>query len=228
MLGLRISQRHPQRQVDATVIEKFRHLPVANISDCMHRMIGAGPRLRPMHQGGGFAGTALTVKTRPGDNLMIHKALDLALPGDVIVVDGGGDLTNALIGELMVTYAISRGVVGFVMNGAIRDSAMIGAGTFAVFAAGVSHRGPYKDGPGEINVPVALEGMVIHPGDLIVGDEDGLVCVPANRVDEILAATLAKGEAEKKTLQEIANGSYDTTWIDTALQRSGYRADTST
>lgn len=222
MLGFRILQR--QRQVDASVIEQFRHLPVANISDCMHRMTAAGPRLRPMHQGAALIGTAFTVKTRPGDNLMIHKALDLAQPGDVIVVDGGGDLTNALIGELMVTYAISRGIAGFVMNGAIRDSAMIGAGTFAVFAAGVTHRGPYKDGPGEINVPVALDGMVIHPGDLMVGDEDGLVCVPADQAEQILVATLAKGEAEKQVLQDIARASYDTTWVDTALQRTGYRA----
>lgn len=219
MIGLRILQR--QRQVDANVIEKFRNLPVANISDCMHRMVAAGPRLRPMHKGGSLVGAALTVKTRLGDNLMIHKALDLAQPGDVIVVDGGGDVTNALIGELMVTYAASRGIAGFVMNGAIRDSAMIGAGAFPVFAAGVTHRGPYKDGPGEINVPIAIDGMVINPGDLIVGDEDGLVCVPIDNVNEILAAILAKGQAEKKTLEDIANGTYDTTWVDAALKRIG-------
>ncbi len=217
--GFRILPR--QRQVDPSVVGQFSLLPVANISDCMHRMTAAGPRLRPMHQGGTLAGVALTVKTRPGDNLLIHKALDLAQPGDVIVVDGGGDLTNALIGEIMVTYAARRGIAGFVMNGAIRDAAMIGAGAFPVFAAGVTHRGPYKDGPGEINVPIAIDGMVIHPGDLIVGDDDGLVCVPFDEVTQVLAATLAKGHAEKKTLEDIANGTHDTAWVDAALRRNG-------
>ncbi len=108
---------------------------------------------------------------------MIHKAIALAQPGDVIVVDGGGDLTNALIGEIMVSYAATRGIAGFVIDGAIRDVDMIRAGTFPVYAAGVTHRGPYKDGPGEINVPIAIDGMVIQPGDLIVGDADGVLCV---------------------------------------------------
>ncbi len=222
MTGFQILAR--KRQVDAGVIDKYRQLPVANISDCMHRMVAAGPGLRPMHKGGSLAGVALTVKTRPGDNLMIHKALELAMPGDVIVVDGGADLTNALIGELMVTYAISRGIAGFVMNSSIRDSAMIAAGTFPVYAAGVTHRGPYKDGPGEINVPIALNGMLVHPGDLIVGDADGVVCVPFDQVHQVLDATLAKGEAEKKTLQDIADGTYNATWIDAALKRAGYPA----
>ena len=219
MSGLRILPR--TRSVDAALVARFHGLPVANISDCLHRMTAAGPRLRPMHQGGALAGVALTVKTRPGDNLLIHKALDLAQPGDVIVVDGGGDLTNALIGEIMVSYAVARGIAGFVMNGAIRDAAVIGAGAFPVFAAGITHRGPYKDGPGEINVPIAIDGMVIHPGDLIVGDADGVVCVPFDEVDAVLAATLAKGEAEKRTLADIANGTHDTAWVDAALQRIG-------
>ena len=128
-----------------------------------------------MHAGGVLAGPAFTVKTRPGDNLMIHKALDLADAGDVIVVDGGGDLTNALIGEMMVAHAQKRGIAGLVLNGSIRDYDAIHAGTYPVFAAGITHRGPYKDGPGEINVPIAIDGMVIEPGDLIVGDGDGLL-----------------------------------------------------
>ena len=225
MPGFNIFPRPPQ-QLDEALIKRFHQVPVANISDCMHRMTAAGPRLRPMHKGAAMVGLALTVKTRPGDNLLIHKAIALAQPGDVIVVDGGGDLSNALIGELMVTYAASRGIIGFVINGSVRDSAMIAAGNFAVFAAGITHRGPYKDGPGEINVPIAIDGMVIHPGDLMVGDEDGLVCVPAGQAADILAAALAKGEAEKKTLLDMANGRYDTAWVDAALQRAGYQPDT--
>ena len=174
-----------------------------------------------MHRSGRLGGPALTVKCRPGDNLMIHKALDMAEPGDVIVVDAGGDLTNALIGELMVSYAMSRKLGGFVMNGAIRDVDMIGAGSFPVYAAGVTHRGPYKDGPGEINVPVAIDGMVIHPGDLVIGDADGILCVPIDEAEAILAAAVKKGEAEARTIQDIAAGRLDTSWVDAALQRIG-------
>ena len=179
MVGLQILKR--TRQVSAQLVQAYKGLPVANISDCMARMTAAGPRLRPMHKSGYLAGPALTVKTRPGDNLMIHKALTLAQPGDVIVVDGGGDLTNALFGEIMVATAVKIGVAGIVLNGAVRDSEEIGQGEFPLYAAGVTHRGPYKDGPGEINVPIAIDGMVIQPGDLIVGDADGLLCVPVRR-----------------------------------------------
>ena len=109
------------RRVDSQIVDAFRALPVANVSDCMSRMTAGGASLRPYHAKGVLAGPAFTVKTRPGDNLMIHKALHMAKPGDVIVVDAGGDVTNALIGELMVATAVKNGIAGFVMNGAIRD-----------------------------------------------------------------------------------------------------------
>ena len=219
MIGLQIRKR--QRQVDERTVDRFRAMPVANVSDCMSRMTAAGARLRPMHASGKLAGPALTVKTRPGDNLMIHKALDLAQPGDVLVVDGGGDLTSALIGEIMVSYAITRGIAGFVINGAIRDYDMIRAGTFPVYAAGVTHRGPYKDGPGEINVPVAIDGMVIAPGDLILGDADGCLCVPYDDVEAVYRAVTEKMAAEAKTLAAIAARRHDTSWVDAALKRIG-------
>lgn len=139
MMGLQILQR--TQCIDKGYVEAFNKIPVANISDCMSRISAVGARLRPMHRSGRLAGAALTVKTRPGDNLMIHKAMDMAQPGDVIVVDGSGDLTNALIGELMTTYAQSRGIAGFVINGAIRDQDVIGSGNFPVYAAGITHRG---------------------------------------------------------------------------------------
>ena len=224
MIGLQILKR--TQCIDSRYVEAFKELPVANVSDCMARMTAGGARLRPMHKSGRLAGPALTVKTRPGDNLMIHKALDMAQPGDVIVVDGGGDLTNALIGELMTTYAQSRGIAGFVMNGAIRDLDVIGAGDYPVYAAGVTHRGPYKDGPGEINVPVAIDGMVIRPGDLILGDADGVLCVPIDQAETVLAAARAKLAAEKKTLQDIAAGQLDTSWVDATLQRIGCNTST--
>ena len=219
MVGLQILQR--TRQVSAQQVQAYRGLPVANISDCMTRMAAAGPRLRPMHKSGTLAGPALTVKARPGDNLMIHKALTMARRGDVIVVDAGGDLTNALFGEIMVATAVKIGVAGVVLNGAVRDSEEIGRGEFPLYAAGVTPRGPYKAGPGEINVPIAIDGMVIHPGDLIVGDADGLLCVPYDEVDQVLAATHKKMAAEKRTLADIAAGTLDTSWIDATLERIG-------
>ena len=174
-----------------------------------------------MHAGGGLVGPALTVKTRPGDNLMIHKAIALAEPGDVIVVDGGGDLTNALIGELMLAQMVKRGLGGIVLNGAIRDSAAVRAQDFPVFAAGVTHRGPYKDGPGEINVPIALDGMVIEPGDLILGDDDGLLCVPFDTVETVYAAATQKAAAEAQQMASIEAGTHDAAWVDASLRRLG-------
>lgn len=219
MAGLQILKR--QRAVSTDVVARFHDLPVANISDSMSRMSGGGANLRPMHRSGKLAGPALTVKTRPGDNLMIHKALQMAVPGDVIVVDAGGDLTNALIGELMVAYAKTRGVAGFVIYGAIRDIDAIGAGDFPVFAAGVTHRGPYKDGPGEINVPIAFNGMVIAPGDLIVGDSDGLLCVPFDEVEGVYKGAKKKSDAEGSQMANTVAGTHDTTWIDKALEKIG-------
>ncbi len=216
-IGFRINRR--TRRVSLDVVARFKHLPLANISDCMSRMAGGGPRIRPMHGGGGMAGPALTVRTRPGDNLMVHKAIDLAEPGDIIVVDAGGDLANAIIGELMTAHARQRGVGGLVIDGAIRDSGAIRSGSFPVFAAGVTHRGPYKDGPGEINAVIAIDGMVIEPGDLLLGDDDGILCVPFAMVEEVHAAATAKHRAEEKTMAAIAAGNLDRSWVDEALAR---------
>jgi RraA family protein len=219
MIGFRILPC--RRRVSAQTVERFRRLPVANVSDCMSRMTAGGPRLRPMHDGTALAGPAFTVKTRPGDNLMIHKALDAALPGDVIVVDGGGDLTNSLMGELMVAHARTRGLAGIVLYGAVRDVAAIRAGSWPVYAAGVSHRGPYKDGPGEINVPIAIEGMVVEPGDLIIGDEDGVLCVPYAETGTVHEAASKKHAFEEKKMQAALEGRDDRNWIDAALTRLG-------
>lgn len=219
MIGFRILKR--RRAVAADVVAKFRVLPVANVSDSMARMSAAGARLRPMHAGGVLAGPALTVKVRPGDNLMLHKAIDSAAPGDVIVCDGGGDLTTALIGELMLTHAAARGVAGVVINGAIRDAGAIRLGTMPVFAAGVTHRGPHKDGPGEINVAIAIDGMVIEPGDLILGDDDGVVSVPFDHTAAVLAATEAKLAEETRQIAEFKAGTADRSWVNATLKRLG-------
>ncbi|MET3758910.1 RraA family protein [Rhizobium binae] len=202
-------------------MDAFRSLPVANISDVMSRMTAGGAALRPYFTGGMMVGPAITVKARPGDNLMVHKALDIAEPGDIVVVDAGGDLTNAIIGELMVAHAIQRGLGGIVINGAIRDSAELSAGSFPVFALGVTHRGPYKDGPGEVNVPISIGGMVINPGDLVCGDADGFLSVQMDDAESIFAAATKKHEAETKQMEAIRAGKNDRAWVDAALAKLG-------
>lgn len=218
-IGFRINNRG--KVAAKEMVEAFSLLPVANVSDAMARMTAAGPTLRPMHASGRMAGVALTVKSRPGDNLMLHKAIDMAVPGDVIVVDAGGDLSNALMGELMLAYAVKKGVSGFVLNAAIRDLDAFVSTNLPTYAAGVTHRGPYKDGPGEINVPISIGGMVIEPGDVMIGDSDGVLCVPLADADDVLARTQAKQDAETKQMQAIVAGTNDRTWVDAALKRLG-------
>jgi len=210
------------RRVNPEIVRKYRSLPVANVSDCMSRLSGGGPRLRPYHAGGVLSGPAFTVKTRPGDNLMVHKALDIASPGDVVVVDARGELTNSIVGEIMITYAMKRGLAGLVINGSIRDSDTIRQMSIAVYAAGVTHRGPMKSGPGEIGRAIAFDGMVIEPGDLMIGDGDGVLCIPFGEVEEVYQAAAAKHKAEDKILADLkAGGSMDRAWVDTALAQLG-------
>ncbi|MCE7029619.1 RraA family protein [Jiella avicenniae] len=209
------------RKASPEMIEAFRVLPVANVSDCMARVFAAGPTLRPMHTKGVLAGPAITVRSRPGDNLMLHKAIDMAEPGDVVVVDAGGDLSNALMGELMLAHAVNRGVAGFVLNGAIRDLDAFREVNLPTFAAGVTHRGPYKHGPGEINVTIALDGMTIQPGDLILGDSDGVLAVAVEDLETVLAEAHKKQAAEEKQMRAIRERTNDRSWVDRALEESG-------
>jgi RraA family protein len=189
----------------------------------MERLYAGGPQLRPMHREGKLAGPAFTVKTAPGDNLLVHKALDTARPGDVIVVDAGGFTDHAIIGELMMSRAKQRGIAGIVIWGAIRDSAEIGAGSYPVYACAVTHRGPYKNGPGEINVPVMMGGMPVNPGDIIVGDADGLVAIPLEMAERVLASAKSILEKETAAMKEIQSGAVDRSWVDKTLRDKGYR-----
>ena len=218
-IGFRILER--KKKVALDIAKEFLTLPVANVSDSMWRLTAGGSRLRPMHKSGQMAGPALTVKSRPGDNLMLHKAIDMAEPGDIIVCDAGGDLTNSLMGELMLAHAIKRGVGGFVLDGAVRDVEAFLEVNLPVFAAGVSHRGPYKDGPGEINVSVAIDGMVIEPGDLVIGDWDGVLSIPLEDVESILKKTNEKQAAEVVDMEKIEAGEWDRSWVDKTLKARG-------
>lgn len=178
------------------LLSEFRGVATSIISDNMARLPGATGIL-PYHKGGQLIGTALTVKTRNGDNLAIHAALKVARRGDVIVVDGGGDISQALIGEIILTHAESIGVAGFVIDGAIRDVAAIRASELPCYARGITHKGPYKNGPGSINVPVSIGGLVVHPGDLVVGDEDGIVALSPQTAETILPGIRAQEERER-------------------------------
>ena len=158
---------------DLKLVEEFRTVPTAIASDCLGRTVGS-IGLKSYHNSFtlGMCGPALTVRTRPGDNLMIHKAIGIAQPGDVIVIDGGGDISQALIGGLMRILAIARKISGFVIDGAVRDIAEWAEGVIPIYARGHTHRGPSKDGPGEINVPICCAGLPVGPGDLVLGDAD--------------------------------------------------------
>ena len=212
----------PERP-DPRLVAELAKMVTPHLSDSMERLYAGGPQLRPMHREGKLAGPAYTVKTTPGDNLLVHKALDAAQKGDVIVVDAGGICENAIIGELMMSRARQRGVAGIVIWGAIRDSAEIGAGTYPVYASGVTHRGPYKNGPGEINVPINMGGMAVNPGDIIIGDADGLVAVPQEQAERILASAKSILEKETAAMKQIVSGTVDRSWVDKALKEKGYK-----
>ncbi|GGI25937.1 MULTISPECIES: RraA family protein [Bradyrhizobium] len=192
----------------SALIEAFKDAPTSVISDNLDRLAGA-VGLRPFHRSGRLVGTAFTVRTRPGDNLAIHKALELVGPGDVIVVDGGGDETRALVGEIMKNIAEERGAAGYVIDGAIRDVAAFSGSDFPCFARAVTHRGPYKSGPGCINVPVSIGGSPIAPGDIVVGDEDGVVSFPAAMADSLIEAVRAQIAREEETMKAIREGRYE-------------------
>lgn len=195
--GFRVLKR--KRKVDAAWADKFRQLPVANVSDSMFRLTAGGARLRPYHAGGAMAGPALTVRTAPGDNLMVHMALNLAEKGDVIVVDAGGELTNSIIGERMLAYCQAKGFGGIIINGAVRDVAYIRAHDFPVYA----------------------DGMTISPGDLLVGDDDGLLCIACEDVEAVYKAAHKKHQMETSTFKDIGKGDNNRAQYEKTLRELG-------
>jgi RraA family protein len=219
-LGFRIlpSPQLPPRDI----LEALRGIATAHLSDNMHRLNAVAAEIRPYHNRSKLVGPALTVKVPPGDNLMVHKAIDMARPGEVIVVDAGGVLSHAIIGEIMSSLAESRGVAGMVIEGSIRDADALAKSSFPVFARGITHRGPYKNGPGEINVPVVVGGTVINPGDIVVGDDDGLVLLPPGAAAALIKIARAYAEKEDEILKAIRSGaSIDRSWVDKALKEKG-------
>lgn len=200
-------------------IDRLRRLATSLVSDVFGRWAGASALLpvAGLPKGSVMVGPAMTVRTREGDNLVVHKALELVRPGEIIVVDAGGYTGRAILGGLIGKYASSRGVAGLVVDGAVRDRTELGEGAPPVFARGLNHRGPYKDGPGEIRCDVSIGGVSVRDGDLIIGDEDGIAVIPRARAEEIISLAELKREAEAAESAAIAEGSWDRTWIDRAL-----------
>jgi regulator of RNase E activity RraA len=165
-----------------------------------------------------MVGAALTVRTRAGDNLVVHKALEIIRPSEILVVAAGGAQDRAILGGLMGQYAQTQGVAGIVVDGAVRDRSDLEEIGLPVFARGISHLGPYKDGPGELRAAVSIAGLTVHDGDIIIGDEDGVAVIPRTRLEEILVAAEAKREAEIAESASITAGTWDRRWIDAAVR----------
>lgn len=211
-LGTRRNPSSPQ--ANAKHLEQLRDLAVPLLSDNMHRgtgSLGIVPYQKPTPRT--MAGTAVTVRTRGGDNLLTLRALDYCRPGDILVIDAGGDISNAVVGGIITAGAAMLGLAGMVIDGAIRDVAEIREREFPVYARGVSHRGPYKNGPGEINVPVCIGGMVVQPGDIIVGDQDGLLAFPATEAASLIDKALIQHRKEQEQMAEILQGRWDRSFV---------------
>lgn len=205
---------------DPELVEKFRGLPTANVCDCMERLgvMDASIRLMSVPVKKSMVGVALTVKTRNGDNLMIHEAIDLAGPGDVIVVDNEGGRSRSLAGAIMFGYMKHKGIEGVVFDGPIRDYDCASEMDWHLYAAGVTSRGPYKTGPGEVNVPVCCGGVAVNPGDIILGDMDGVLVIPKEDASAILekAIPFAEKDAEKSVNAPL--GKINREWVAKSLK----------
>lgn len=216
-IGCKIIQNF--QRPDAALVGRFLGLPVANIDDCMNRIAAVDAAIGPVGRGH-LLGTAFTVRVPQGDNLMFHAAMDLAQPGDVIVIDAGGFTDRAIFGELMAAYCKTRGIRGIVCDGAIRDRrALAEMEDFPVYARAVTPNGPYKNGPGEINVPVVIGGKLVRPGDIIVGDDDGVVIIPPEIAEEVADAAVSVGTKEDGIMTRILqNGTYVRPWVEEKLK----------
>ena len=212
---------YPRKEAFQEGISALTGLATSVVSDVMGRTIGAVSILPVNKSPVSVCGNAVTVSVRAGDNLLIHKALQILKPGDVLVVDGGGDITRALFGEIMMTVAKSKGAIGCVFDGAIRDVDAFEKHKFPCWARGVNMRGPYKNGPGSINTSISIGGMVVNPGDVILGDCDGIIALSPSIALEAAKLGKEKETAERKTIQSILDGQYNDAWVDATLKQKG-------
>lgn len=207
---------------DQELVGQFKGLPSSNVGDMMNRLYCMREYIRQMNPAPvNMLGTAITVKVPDGDNAFIHKALDLAEPGDILVIDGNGCKTRSLIGEVMFTYAKNCGIAGIVVDGAIRDHDSLAHLDLPVYAKAVTPQGPYKNGPGEINVPVSCGGKVVFPGDILLGDPDGICVIRPGDAQKILEDVRKKYQGEQEKLKQ-----YHTVGNNTEKHKKVYEAVT--
>jgi regulator of RNase E activity RraA len=220
-IGFRIFlKRHlPAKEI----INEFRSLPAANVADCMGRSSALNSEIRLVTRefAGSMVGPALTVKARPGDNLMLHKALNLAEEGDIIVVSNGGDRSQSLMGEIMTAYAAHKKVGGFVFDGPVRDIQALRELNVPVYATGFTPGGPYKEGPGEINVPIACGNIHVNPGDIVLGDADGVIIIPRQDAAKLLDAAKKFSANDHAKFEAARTGKADRSWVDKSLEAKG-------
>jgi RraA family protein len=212
---------------DPEIAEGLGKFETPEVSDLMNRLYTISSAIRVLtSEDHRIFGPACTVKVYPGDNLAVHKSLDIAKPGDVLVVDAGGSPMNAVIGDLISTKARHRGVRGFVIDGLIRDlPAIRDLGDFPVFARGVTPIGPLHRGPGEVNYPISCGGIVVHSGDIIVGDLNGVVVVPKDLAGDILRRLRLRAEAETGYKEAVARGEFSNAWVDKLLEDAGVQVE---
>ncbi|QDY43771.1 RraA family protein [Candidatus Pantoea soli] len=216
--------RHIQR-IAAEEVRRAAEFQAAILADVAGRRGTLHGRVRPLAAHMKVAGPAVTVEVRPGDNLAIHAALAIAQPGDVIVVDGKGDISCALIGEIMSTQAAASGIAGIIIDGAVRDADALTAGNFPVFASGLNPCGPTKSIAGRVNAPISVAGAAVSPGDLIVGDADGVVVLPREEVVQLLELAARKLDTETRRIAAIRAGDIRAPWLEGALRAAGMLAE---
>ena len=220
-VGCRIKRNF--ERPDKELVEAFRGIPVANIDDQCGRIAAVDASIYPLNPKARLLGTAFTVNAPAGDNLLFHKALDMAQPGDVIVLANKGSMSRSLCGEIMSSYAKSRGLAGIIIDGCVRDSYALSQMDFPVYAKGVTPNGPYKNGPGEMNFPVSFAGIIINPGDTIVGDSDGLIAIRPEFAKELAEKARAYHAGEEKQLEGIhTRGEWPRPWVDETLEKVGF------
>jgi regulator of RNase E activity RraA len=213
--------RHIER-VDPAVVAQAAQYPSSILADVAGRRGALSGRIAPLAPSMRFAGPAITVEVRPGDNLMIHAAMAVAQPGDVIVVDGKGDLSSALMGEIMSQQCVALGVVAVVIDGAVRDSEAIRELGFPMFAAGLNPNGPTKSVSGRLNHPISIGGVSVNPGDLVVGDADGVTVIERSKAAAMLPLAADKVAAETKRIADIKSRKALTpAWLNGALVAAG-------
>lgn len=217
-IGFRVVDGLPR--TSAQMVEAFRGRASSNVGDAMGRFHFMDPGI-VARTGLPVCGVAVTVMVRPGDNLMVHKALEVAGPGDIVVVNTGGNTTSAVFGELMCRTAVGAGLGGIIVDGTIRDADALAALGFPAFSRSVNPGGCDKDGPGEINVPISCGHTAVLPGDLILGDSDGVVVVPREDVAEVLARVEALEARETARIAAIDAGELFKAEIDETLRRRG-------